>query len=119
MMLYGLNFETYLNILSKNSYIPLIKFRTSNYRLPIETRRWENIPINERKCTICDKNDLGDNFYCLFICLYFTNDRIDLLKPYYYRRPYIIKYKDLLSSKNKNILLKLSKFVQVIMNKVS
>ena len=34
-----LNFETYLDILSKRACIPLIKFRTSNYRLPIETGR--------------------------------------------------------------------------------
>ena len=111
-----LNFETYLNTLNKSSYIPLIKFRTSNYKLPIETGRWENIPLNERKCTLCNKNDIGDDFHYLFICPYFANDRINFLKPYFYSRPNILKYKDLLSNKNKTILFKLSKFVKIIMN---
>ena len=111
-----LNFETYFNTLNKSSYIPLLKFRTSNYKLPIEIGRWENIPLNERKCTLCNKNDIGDDFHYLFICPYFANDRINFLKPYFYRRPNILKYKDLLSNKNKTILLKLSKFVKIIMN---
>lgn len=111
------SFEPYLKILNKNAYLPMIKFRTSNYKLPIETGRWENRPINDRKCTLCDKNDIGDSFHYLLICPFFKADRIKLLHPYYHAKPNIIKYKNLLSSTNKNVLLKLSKFIRTIMIK--
>ena len=110
-----LNFEPHLRSLSKTVYIPLIKFRTSNYKLPVETGRWENIPLQERKCNLCNKNDLGDGFHYLF-CTHFTKERTEVLKPYYYTRPNILKYKDLLTCTNKNIRLNLSKFVKSIMN---
>ena len=115
----NLNFEPYLKILPKNAYIPIIKYRTANHKLPVETGRWENTPYRERKCILCNKNDTGDEFHYLFICPFFMKERCDLLKPYYYRRPNILKYKDLLTSRNKNILLNLAKFVKIIMNKFS
>ena len=70
-----MNIEPYLTSLPKRLYIPLIKFRTSNYKLPIETGRWENINIEDRKCQLCDKNDLGDDFHYLLTCSYFDHDR--------------------------------------------
>ena len=42
--------ESYLKLLPKKLYIPIIKFRTSNHKVPVETGRWENIPYGERKC---------------------------------------------------------------------
>ena len=44
--------ENYLLILPKNKYIPLIKYRTANHFLPIETMRWQGIDISERKCPL-------------------------------------------------------------------
>ena len=41
-------FENYLSILSRKHHSTLLKFRLSNHRLPIETGRWENIPIEEK-----------------------------------------------------------------------
>ena len=116
---HDLTFESYLCTLNKCIYMPLLKFRTSNYKLPIETGRWDDTSIDERKCTLCENNDIGDDFHYLFKCPYFSHERANFLKPYFYRRPNIVKYKDLLSSKNKNTLLKLSKFVKIIMNKFS
>ena len=40
-------FEKYI-IYLKKVYFPLISFRTSSNRLPVETGRWENLPLNER-----------------------------------------------------------------------
>ena len=89
----NMNIEPYLTSLPKLLYIPLIKFRTSNYKLPIETGRWENINIEDRKCQLCYKNDLGDDFHYLLTCSYFDHDRKNYIKPYFYTRPNIIKYK--------------------------
>ena len=41
---------------------------TGNRRLPAETGRNDDIPLNERKCKICTKDDIGDYYYYLFIC---------------------------------------------------
>ena len=110
-------FEAYLKILSRKSYTSLIKFRTGNHRLPVEVGRWEGIPYTERKCTLCEKNDIGDEFHYLLICPTFDTERKTLIKPYYFRRPNILKFRELLNTRNKNVLSKLSKFVQTIMNK--
>ena len=110
-------FEAYLKILSRKSYTSLIKFRTGNHRLPVEVGRWDGIPYTERKCTLCEKNDIGDEFHYLQICPTFDTERKTLIKPYYFRRPNILKFRELLNTRNKNVLLKLSKFVQTIMNK--
>ena len=110
-------FEPYLRILPRKAYIPLIKFRTGNHRLPVETGRWEDLPYSERKCTLCEKNDIGDEFHYLLICPSFATERNALLKQYYFQRPNIIKYKELLTTKNKYILLNLAKLVKSIMNR--
>ena len=52
-------FESYLSNYPKKVYLPLIKFRTSNHKLPVERGRWENKPYNERLCNICQQNTLG------------------------------------------------------------
>ena len=92
----NLEFEPYLKILSKSSHILLIKFRTANHKLPVETERWKNIPLAERKCTLCNKNDIGNEFHYLLICPYFATERTRLLKPYFFQRPNIFKYISLL-----------------------
>ena len=83
----------------------------------VEVSRWENIVYEDRKCNLCDKNDLGDEFHYLLICPYFQNERKDLLKRYYYLRPNTFKFQELLNCKNKQVLLNLSKFMKLIMSK--
>ena len=108
--------EEYLTILPRAKYIPLLKYRTANHFLPVETLRWQSIDISERKCTLCDNNqDTADEFHYLFICKYFDAQRKQYIKPYYFRRPNILKYKDLFSSKSQEKLSNLSKFVTIIM----
>ena len=111
-----IEFESYLRLLPRQLYIPLIKFRTSNHRLPVEVGRLNGTPYTDRKCTLCDKNDLGDEFHYLLTCPYFLTERCNLLKPYFYQRPNILKFKSLLTSTNRKVLANLSKFVTIIMN---
>ena len=44
-------FETYITILEKKYWCPLIRFRLSNHNLPIETGRWTNV-IQNRICPL-------------------------------------------------------------------
>ena len=52
----------------QNFMFKIIKYRTGNHRLPVETGRWDDIPLNERKCKICTEDDIGDEYHYLFTC---------------------------------------------------
>ena len=47
--------ENYFLILPKHFYLKMVHFRTGNHKMPVETGRWQNIELDDRKCTICDK----------------------------------------------------------------
>lgn len=111
--------QSYLIKLNPKHFLPLIKFRTANHRLPVETGRWENIPHEERKCHLCTQNDIGDEYHYLLCCNYFNKERKSILKPYFYQRPNMIKFKDLLNSDDTETLKKLSSFIKIIANKFS
>ena len=98
-----LNFENYPIKLNRKHSSSLLKFRLSNHRLPVETGRWENTPLEDRKCTLCSKHDIGDEYHYLFVCDHFISDRKKYLSSYFYQIPNI----------------KLSSFVEIIMNKFS
>ena len=97
----NIELESYLKLIPKQLYIPLKKFRTSNHKLLIEVDRWKNTLYAERKCSLCNKNDIGDEFHYLLTCPFFQVDRCYLLKSFFYRRPNILKFKALLTSTNK------------------
>ena len=108
--------ENYLLKFPKKLYYPLIRFRTTNHKLPVELGRWSNVPLNERTCTKCAFNCLGDEFHYLFECEYFKHDRHLLIKRYFYIRPNILKYHQIMNSQNKTIVKNLSLFVQKRLN---
>ena len=65
------NFDKYFINVSKFNYAKLVKYRTGNHRLPVEPGRWDYTPSNERKCNICNKNDIGDEYHYWFACDFF------------------------------------------------
>ena len=77
---YDICLEEYLKTLPRKFYLPICKFRTNNHKLPVETGRWENIPLNDRKCTFCTR-DIGDEFHYLFRCSHFSTERSTFLNP--------------------------------------
>ena len=79
--------------MSKFYYSKIIKYTTGNHQLPVETGRWDDIPLNERKCKICTTDDIGDEYHYLFICDFLKIDRKLYLKPYFYVQPNIRKYR--------------------------
>ena len=104
---------------SKFYYSKIIKYRTGNHPPQVETGRWDDIPLNERKCKICTTDNIGNEYHYLFTCDFFKSDRKLYLKPYFYVKPNIRKYRALFSSTNKAKLIKLSKFVAIIMEQLS
>ena len=53
-------------------------------------------PYNERKCILCNQNDLGDNSHHLPKCSFFETERRELLRPRYYCRPNIIEPREVM-----------------------
>ena len=67
----GWELEHYLASLDVDKTRALIKFRTGNHRLPIETGRYKKIPIEKRKCRFC--NTVGDEFHYVLECQHFIS----------------------------------------------
>ena len=111
--------ENFLSILPKGSRIIFTRFRTTNHRLPIETGRWVNIERTQRKCSLCNENDLGDEYHYLFKCNYFSAQRQTYIDSYYYIRPNTLKFNQLFCSNDLDVLSKLCKFLSIIMNHFS
>ena len=37
--------------------------------------RWDNTSLEDRKSTLCNKNDIGDELHYLFVCSHYKSDR--------------------------------------------
>ena len=61
-------FEEYLTYLPPTLRQRVLKFRLSNYRLPIQQRRSLGIPRDKRICTVCDSGEVGDEFHYSLNC---------------------------------------------------
>ena len=75
----SIKLENYMVKLNKKQYSALLKYKLSNHRLPFEKGRWENTPLDERKCYLCTKPGIGDEFHYLFICYYVQAERKQFL----------------------------------------
>ena len=96
----------------------LCLFRTRNHHLPIETGRWSNIDISERKCNLCNISP-GDEFHYLMNCKFLASERKRYIKAYYFRQPNVIKFKQLMNVRNLKQLKNLCKFIKIILNSCS
>ena len=106
--------ESYLSKLPEHLAKTMLRFRVLNHNLPIHSLRFTATPRNERICTKCNE-EIGDEFHYLFKCSFFNDTRKYSMKSYYYKFPNSLKFKQLLSSRNKALLLKLVHMMRVIM----
>ena len=72
-------FEQYLSVLPSDLRMNLCKFCCLSNNLPIETGRFFNIDRSERRCNLCNVNELGDEFHYLIKCTFFNNVRAKFL----------------------------------------
>lgn len=106
--------ENYFKILDDKNIITFCRFRILSHKLPIETGRWKNVPRENRNCKLCNSGDIGDEFHYIFKCSKFNHDREKNLKPYYLNRPNILKFHDLMNTRNISMLNHLCKFIRLI-----
>jgi hypothetical protein len=113
----NLCFEKYLIKIPCNLKIWITKLRTYNLKIPIETGRWRNIPVEKRICNMCNEN-IGDEFHYLFICKSpeLVRIRENLIPEYYTRYPNKQKLSGLLSYCNVNLYKKVSSFIKKLNN---
>ena len=109
-------FENYLINTPTNLLTHMIRFRTLNHRLPINTGRWNKIERNNRICTLCNK-EIGDEYHYLLVCKTLAHERNSYLNSNYTVRPNVIKFKNIMTTKNKTQFIKLCEFVKIILNK--
>ena len=108
--------EMYLSSLTGTSLHTMFKFRTANHKLPIETGRWNNVELSERKCQLCERNHIGDEFHYLLECTFFRNERRRYIDQQFYRSPNVLKFKQLLQTTDTEKLISLSQFMKIIMH---
>ena len=102
----------YLKCLPEKHTVSLLKFRTSNHRLPVEVGRYSNIPRHSRLCPFCLTT--GNEFHFLFLCKRFDNARQKYIQTQYTDRPNMFKYHTLMNTDDTQQLQNLAIFVSII-----
>ena len=99
-----LQLENYLLKLPFRKCKLLCRFRCCNFKLPIETGRWNNTPRSERKHNICNTNDSGDEFHYLFKCkdAVILEARNRYLPRSYCIRPNVLKFDQLFKGRSQS-----------------
>lgn len=59
--------EGYLVKLPKSSHILVTRLRTCNNRLPVIIGRYQGVNREERGCSKCDANVVGDEFHVFYV----------------------------------------------------
>lgn len=105
-------FQPYLLKLNVFKYIQATsRLRMSSHRLAIESGRWARpckVPVDQRKCTICGV--LEDEYHFVLECRLYNDLRIRYIPPYFWKRPSMFKFVELLNSSNTNYLRRLGTF---------
>ena len=93
----------------------LVNFRLCNNHMPVEKCRWLGINRQDRRCTLCNMLDIGDEFHYLFRCTHFNNDRNKYL-PFIRRIPAnVLSFRNIMLENDTEKLIKLCKFVSIVM----
>lgn len=94
-----LEFESYLDLLPRKLRICLSKLQLSSHKLAIETGRHNRIERSLHYCTKCNTRDIEDEYHFIMVCPAFN---LEFIKAYYYRRPSVFKFIELMGTSNKN-----------------
>ena len=107
------DFGCYINdMLPKWRYF-MCRFRTLNHRLPIEIGRYARVDRQQRYCSLCNDQRLGDEFHVLLECSALKKSRKRFLPRYYLSNPKVLKFKSLLTA-DVHVLNRVGKFISHI-----
>ena len=107
------SYKNYLDLVNVEKFrFALSRIRMSSHRLQIEAGRWHRphrIPVNERKCLDC--NNVEDEFHFILECVKYTEIRNKYIKKYFWRRPNIPKFIELMTSTNATTIRNLAYYI--------
>ena len=91
--------------------------RLSSHKLLVERGRWVKSKINycDRLCSLRHKHGIQDECHALMICSRYETLRKTSLKPYYYKRPSVYKFIQLMNTVNKREHFRLVIFTKLLM----
>ena len=110
-------FESYLTLLPERLRILFTQLRLGNTKLPIKTGRWLNIDRKDRYCTLCNRNEIGDEFHLLFQCDTLRDQRNRFLTKYFINHPNSFKFSVLFNIHSLNKLIRICKLIKIIIGK--
>ena len=101
----------YLQVLEnrKNRNV-IAKLRLSSHKLFVETGRHRQIPRQDRKCILCNIDDVEDEYHVILICPFYNNIRNTHIPRYFRTRPSMFNFVQLLNETSKQVLVKSSSF---------
>ena len=91
----------------------LARLITSSRRLRVETGRWERplTPYLERKCVLCNKNDIEEEYYFTLICPLYNDTRQNFIPLNYRKHPSMFKFIQLVDCPQDDTVKSLAKYV--------
>ena len=110
----NLSYESYLDVLPHSLRMFISRIRLSAHSLRIQTCRYSRnrLPRNERYCQCCNTLDIEDEYHFILICPCYIDSRMIYIKKYFYVRPSMFKFTQLLQTQNKFLLLKLARYIK-------
>ena len=103
-------YEKYLDCINnRNNKQQLSRFRLSTHKLEKETGRYNSIPIDERKCKLCNANTVESEYHFFLTCSIYK----DLRTKYCIRSnwPNLVKFKNILSCQNTTVINNVARFI--------
>ena len=99
--------------------INLCKFRCRNSKIPVVVQGYAylNIPCENRICTFCNQNEIGDEYHYVMRCHYFKNSREKYIENVFWINPSYNNFSKLFQSKDVGVLRNLAKFIKNINRK--
>ena len=78
LAMFNCEMKHYLNFVNTDkSVLLMLKFRTGNHHLLVETDRYGNRKVyNERICKLCDMEKVQDLYHAMVECPKFTKERL-------------------------------------------
>jgi hypothetical protein len=88
----------------------IAKFRLSSHCLAIETGRYTNIDVYNRRCFNCN-SEVEDEFHFILKCPVYSRYRQQFIKPYFWKKPSVFKLVQLFTSENVKNMCNLGKYL--------
>jgi len=113
------NYESYLDLLPSSLRMFFCRLRLSVHPLRIQTGRYgrNRIDRDQRYCLFCNSQDIEDEYHFMLVCPFLDEIRKKYVPKYYYQRPSMFKFLEMLGIDNKTKLIKISLFIKYALNK--